>query len=322
MTRGAERKISVAIATYNRSAILPETVSYILGQTRPPDEIVVVDDGSTDDTATVVRALSEGPVPVRYLPQRNAGPGAALKQAIEACSHEWIAMCDDDDRWLPDHLERRHQLLEAFPDVDYAFSNFDSFGPGAKDDFEEFRNLSPDWWAATMTGTRGDFVRLGGELLRPFLQYNPVFPTSVCMTRALYERMGGIDAKFSRLGCWDAHFTWRSVLHGQVACDRRVTVSTRKHIQNFSRKRSQVNLQRAEMLTGAFHDGWIPNQYDADVRRAVVDSRIRAARWAWMERDFPLVRSALASVPSTHIPAGLRLRARIAQVATAVGWNT
>jgi glycosyltransferase involved in cell wall biosynthesis len=299
------RRISVAIATYNRAHILPETLSYILCQTAPADEIVIVDDGSSDNTPDVVKAH---PGPIRYLRIDNAGPGAALKTAIEACSSEWIAMCDDDDQWLPDHLERRHQMLNRFPEVDYSFSNFTSFGPGAQAGFDEFANIPARWWPREQMNEAGDYCHLGRGLFRQFLDYNPVFPTSVCLKRALYDAMGGIDAQFSRLGCWDAHFTWRSVLHGEVACDRRITVSTRKHVNNFSRKRSHVNLQRADMLGQAWADGWIPAPYRADVERALTEANLRAARWAWMDRDYDTFDTALARVAPGQIPVSLRAR--------------
>lgn len=306
------RQISVAIATYNRAHILPETVSHIMGQSTPPSEVVIVDDGSTDDTAMAVKAIK---APIRYVRIENAGPGVALKTAIEACSGEWIAMCDDDDQWLPDHLERRHRLLDQFPDVNYTFSNFNSFGPGAIAGFEEFANIPADWWPGDTSAVKDGFQRLGRDLFGQFLRYNPVFPTSVCMTRALYVAMGGIDPQFSRLGCWDAHFTWRSVLHGVVGCDSKITVSTRKHAQNFSRKRSQVNLQRAQMLGTAWHDGWIPAQYGPAVEQAIEQTCLRAARWAWTERDFAMIDSALAPVRPAHIPADIRWRRTFGRLA-------
>lgn len=71
--------VSVVIPTYNRARWLPETVASVLGQSVPPLEVLIVDDGSTDDTATVCAGM---PPPVRYLRQANAGVGAARNRGI------------------------------------------------------------------------------------------------------------------------------------------------------------------------------------------------------------------------------------------------
>lgn len=309
------RKVSVAIATYNRAHIIAETLGYILGQTYPPTEIVVVDDGSTDETRDVITSLDKSIV---YKRIENSGPGIALKTAIEATSNDWIALCDDDDRWRPDHLERRMALLDRFEDVDYTFSNFTSFGPDAKAGFDQFAAMPANWWSEFDAPDSDGFQRLGRGLLLKFLTKNPVFPTSVCFSRKLYQISGGIDPKFSRFGCWDAHFTWRCVLAGQVACDRHITVETRKHGGNFSRKRSRVMLERAAMLGAAWEDGWIPMAYEGAVSEAALASKIEALHWAWHEGDYAGMRRIWGELQSANVPRSLQWRAMLAYLP---GWS-
>jgi len=100
-------KVSVAIATYNGRGHLREQLASIAGQTRLPAELVVGDDGSTDDTLDIVRAFAEtAPFPVRILDKpTRMGFSDNFLSIAEACEHEAIAFCDQDDVWLPNKLE-------------------------------------------------------------------------------------------------------------------------------------------------------------------------------------------------------------------------
>ena len=94
--------VSAIITTYNYGRFIEGAIDSVLHQTRPPDEVVVVDDGSTDDTAAIVaRYRSRG---VRYIYQQNAGAGSARNRGIQATSGELVAFLDADDRWLPDKI--------------------------------------------------------------------------------------------------------------------------------------------------------------------------------------------------------------------------
>jgi glycosyltransferase involved in cell wall biosynthesis len=106
--------VSVIIPTYNGSRFLAETIESALAQTYPHKEILVVDDGSTDDTRAVVSRY-EGSV--RYVYQANAGTAAARNTGIRAASGSLIALLDHDDRWLPHKLERQVPYFLEDPEV-------------------------------------------------------------------------------------------------------------------------------------------------------------------------------------------------------------
>ncbi len=105
-------QVSVVIPTYNREGRVTRAIDSVLAQTRPVDEIIVVDDGSTDQTASVVRAY--GP-PVRYVHQENAGPAAARNRGITEARGTWITFLDSDDRWCPDKMANQMAILERYP---------------------------------------------------------------------------------------------------------------------------------------------------------------------------------------------------------------
>lgn len=111
--------VSIIIATYNRAHYLTTALNSIFNQTRLPDEIFIVDDGSTDDTCEVVNRYGTG---CRYAKIQNGGKSAALNFAIPQThgSHIWIF--DDDDVALPDALQSHLDFLAAHPDADFSYS--------------------------------------------------------------------------------------------------------------------------------------------------------------------------------------------------------
>jgi len=99
-----EPAVSVIIPAYNAARSISAAVRSAHRQTLPPREIIVVDDGSSDDTAAVISALS---IPVKFIVQENQGPGRARNHGALEAKGEWFAFLDADDEWLPDKLEKQ-----------------------------------------------------------------------------------------------------------------------------------------------------------------------------------------------------------------------
>lgn len=106
--------VSVIIPTYNRALICKRAVESVLAQTHGNVEIVVVDDGSKDNTREVIAGLDHR---VKYIYQANAGVSAARNTALEASTGDYIAFLDSDDTWLPWKLEAQLTVLRAFPEA-------------------------------------------------------------------------------------------------------------------------------------------------------------------------------------------------------------
>ena len=104
--------ISVIIPTYNRAHTLRRALDSVLAQTRPADEILVIDDGSTDTSREL---LAQHYPQVRYLYQDNAGVSAARNLGIKHASGDWLALLDSDDEWLPEKLARQSAAIDAQP---------------------------------------------------------------------------------------------------------------------------------------------------------------------------------------------------------------
>ncbi|MEJ2085068.1 MAG: glycosyltransferase family A protein [Acidobacteriota bacterium] len=106
--------ISVVIPTYNRKPLLGRAVESALNQTAPAHEIIVVDDGSTDDSHTYMqRHFPE----IRVIRQTRKGVSSARNRGVEASGGNWIAFLDSDDAWLPHKLEQQVESMRANPDL-------------------------------------------------------------------------------------------------------------------------------------------------------------------------------------------------------------
>lgn len=100
--------VSVIIPTYNRSKLITRAVDSALRQTYPNCEIIVIDDGSTDDTPQVLASYEDR---IKYIFQENSGHAAARNTGIRAARGQWVAFLDSDDIWLPEKLSRQIEIL-------------------------------------------------------------------------------------------------------------------------------------------------------------------------------------------------------------------
>ena len=117
--------VSVAMCTYNGERFLEAQLAGIAGQTKLPCELVICDDGSTDRTTEVIQAFARSvSFPVRFSRNPvNLGSTKNFEQAMGLCKGELIALCDQDDLWMPEKLERMSSILEREPKVAGVFSN-------------------------------------------------------------------------------------------------------------------------------------------------------------------------------------------------------
>jgi glycosyltransferase involved in cell wall biosynthesis len=134
----ASLKVSAVIPTYNRVDLVTRAIESALAALAPGDEIVVVDDGSTDDTVASVEAFGS---PVRLLRLPHGGAGVARNAGLAAAHGALVAFLDSDDEWFSDKIALQRTFFERRPDVLYAFSDF-----GVRlEDGTEHRCYLPHW---------------------------------------------------------------------------------------------------------------------------------------------------------------------------------
>ena len=179
--------VSVLIPVYNGAAFLPEALNSVRKQTFQDFEIIVVDDGSSDNSYALAQKFAAADGRIKTLRQANGGTQAARNTALHHASGEWIALLDQDDVWLPKKLEVQMALLAESPRANLLFTNYVHWD-GARDLGARYtkRHKFPN----------GD---VGTNLTRWCL----FGASTVMIRRAAAEGLGGFDSKFHLSGDWD-----------------------------------------------------------------------------------------------------------------------
>ena len=192
-------KVSAVIPSYNRAHRLPSAITSVLRQRLTDVEIVLVDDGSTDNTRAVVAEYGSL---VKYIFQPNAGVGAARNTGVRHATGEFVAFLDSDDRWQDFKMDVQLALLRAHPEVGLAFSDFvveksdgsvvangASLWSGREIDFPEMTRFAlqrstgttPEVWPA-------DSVECWvGPMYRQLLNELPILTSSVVVRRSVLD---------------------------------------------------------------------------------------------------------------------------------------
>jgi glycosyltransferase involved in cell wall biosynthesis len=157
-----ERSVSVVIPVYNGERYVGEAIESVLRQSEPPAEVLVVDDGSVDKSAAVVRAFHPK---VKYCMQENLGAAAARNTGVGLTTGYFLAFLDADDRWHPDKLKIQLSAFEQRPDLDMVFCRVDEF-------------LSPD----------SEVARSGGAQVRK--SFPAFLPSGLLVKRQAFDRVG------------------------------------------------------------------------------------------------------------------------------------
>ncbi len=169
--------VSVVIPARNAEATIVRAVQSVLAQTCSPDEIVVVDDASTDGTIRAARRC--GPVRIVAL-GRHGGAGAARNAGVRAAEGAWVAFLDADDEWLPEKLEKQRQRIEPHSDQSVIFCGSEEFS-------EDGTSLGD-----TMRGAPVDCSSLAWKSL---LRRNFIATPTAMVPRDLFLQLGGFDQR-------------------------------------------------------------------------------------------------------------------------------
>ena len=226
-------RLSVAIATYNRSAMVREAISAALGQSRAPDEIVVSDDASTDDTRQLLDRWSGHDPRLRVILQPvNSGGVANWNAAMMATGGDFIAWCSDDDRFTPDHLKASLDYLEAHPQIGMVHSSFVDVRETSSGPVEEARRLR----------SARPIVIHARNMFRYMTRYYdwPFHPSTLVMRREVWDRTGPFDPQYALA---DTDWFVRAVEQFPAALLPRYGVMNRRHAGNWSNRVGSARMQ-------------------------------------------------------------------------------
>ena len=225
--------LSVMIGVYNAAPYLAEAIESVLAQPYLPLELIIVDDGSDDDSAAVARSFGDSLV---YAYQENGGNGSARNHAVRLASGDLFAFLDADDRFTPDKLELQWAALVADPDLDVVFGHVEEF-------------CSPELTEAQRAGVRP-----------PAPEPMPwTAPNLMLIKRESFERVG-LFSESLKVGVtvdWYARATeagLRSLMLPQIVLERRL------HLTNNGLREQASRSQYAHVLKAAL-----------DRRRALAD---------------------------------------------------
>jgi len=226
-------RVSVAIVTYNRADMLRQAIEAAFAQTRPPDEVVVADDASTDHTWAMLEEFAHSEPRLRiFRRERNSGGAENWSFAIGRTEGDYIAWCSDDDRFTPSHLEASVDYLEEHPEVGLTHSGFvDAIEvPG------EAQTLPrPLRFADTR-------ILESRDLLAYVTRYYdwPFHPSTLVLRRTVWERTGPFQPSYALA---DTDWFVRAVERFPAALLARYGAYNRRHPGNWSNRLGTARMQ-------------------------------------------------------------------------------
>ena len=267
---GESPAISVIITTFNRANFLPETIDSILAQSFQNFELIVVDDGSTDNTREAVRRYGSR---VQYIYQPNRGPAAARNFGVQHAKGPWIAFQDSDDLSLPDHLESLYIYAQNFSACGMVFGN------GAYLDGPEHNRKT------IIPSKKSRRLEERGVGLADLFEKSIVRLQASMISKTAYESVGGMDESL-RI-CHDLDLFFRLFMRYSVGYLNRVVFLYRKHEGNITRDDELRLTENIKVIEKLLHD--YPRARDLlgsnSVARRLGYRYYRLAKGRWRRND-------------------------------------
>jgi peptidoglycan/xylan/chitin deacetylase (PgdA/CDA1 family) len=176
--------VSVVIPAYNAAGTIAETLASLRAQSFQHWEAIVVDDGSSDQTAAIASSVPERDGRIRLVSQSHAGVSAARNQGVSLARYDWVLCLDADDWLLPLHLERMTRALSADPHLDAVHCGWARVAPDGTHVGEKY---GPQW----------------DDLFPIVARYSPFAMHACLVRRSLIEAVGGFDSSLRTCEDWD-----------------------------------------------------------------------------------------------------------------------
>ena len=187
-------KVSVIVPTFNASIFLPETLTAIRSQTFTDHEVIIVDDKSTDNTREVFQNLGAKGIRYHYLEQNHGGPSRPRNIGTQMATGEYIAFCDSDDIWQPDHLAHAVNLLNSHHEVAMVFTDEEKIDDSTGQslgmflaDYDQFNKLRKKQVSAHF------FIIESSDAFPCLFFENFIMPSGVVIRKQIFENVGLFD---------------------------------------------------------------------------------------------------------------------------------
>lgn len=282
--------VSLVIPSYNRATLIGETIDSALAQDEAFHEIIVVDDGSTDGTAQILAGYGDRIKPIFLA---NGGVQRARNTGVAHATGDFVTLCDSDDLLTPDFLSTAMAWFRRHPEYEAFYSNFVTFNN---------LGLYPDKFSDAPKGffdgarSEGDYLYEIPDLYARTVEFQPLFMSGCIVSRALYQRLGGFDTRFNRVGGEDWEFTLRVLEAGKVVLCKRPLVHIRRHDSNDSVDSVHMVRGTAQILEYALQHHPLAAGYRDTIVKGINERRLSVFHVAFGRGDFAVAQEMLALV--------------------------
>ena len=243
--------VSVIIPTYNRYEALKRALTSIFSQTYTPFEVIVIDDGSTDNTSKIetfvtLNSIGSLAIEFRYFYQENRGVSSARNLGIEKSACDWIAFLDSDDEWHVDKLKEQTAFHKEYPDILMSYT-----------DEKWIRN-------GIEVKVPKKFRKYGGDIFSECLSHCIIAPSATIIHKDLLERVGVFDENLEVCEDYDL---WLRIAHGHKIglVDKKLITKYAGHDDQLSFKHWGMDRFRILALEKLLESmGEIPSQAEND----------------------------------------------------------
>jgi glycosyltransferase involved in cell wall biosynthesis len=274
--------LSLVIPTYNRAHLIIETIESALAQTVSFFEIIVVDDGSTDNTDYLLSTYQEK---IRFFRTENQGVQAARNRGVAEARSTFVTLCDSDDLFLPDYVEKITKHLASSEACNAIYCNFIIFDENK--DHSAKLSTAPNAFFADSVCVDNVYVKIP-DLYIKTLTYQPFFPTGLTIRKDFYASLGGFNIAFNGVGSEDWEFTLRVIEHTDVSLYKTPLVKIRKHSSNDSFDHVRQNIGEAKVLEYALKKHKTAKSREAIIKKSIENRRLLAFDGAYARGDFVL----------------------------------
>ncbi len=303
-------KISVVLPSYNRAHLIVESIHRIFAQTMSAAEIIIVDDGSTDLTGSVLAEYADR---ICVINMPNSGDMVARNTGLREATGDLVAFCDSDDLWQPDHLAAMAQFWSSGQGPIAAYADFQEVRDGQWSSTSKFASAPVGYWDG-MTPIDSTHVLFDRPIVNDLLQFQPFFPSCMVVDRVRFLALGGWDEGVSRMVGCDFATTLRIAEHPPIGVLRQPTVGIRKHAGNFSGDVQRMNLGDADVLDYVLATRPSLASSAAEIRHSIIQRRLAAFDTAFARGDFNAVHAILKILPATTLTPRNRVKALVSNL--------
>ena len=305
--------VSAIVPAYNRADFLEETLESLLGQSAPPKEVIVVDDGSMDHTPEILAAFG---AKIRTVRIENGGAPVARNVGARLATGDWLWLCDSDDLWSPDYQARCRGLAEHPLAPSVIFGNFRLVQDGALAETSKFESAPNGFWEGISTVDVGEDKIAVEAMYRHILRFQTMFQSTLMIKRDLFQSLGGFDESFARMGSEDFEFTLRAAGSSPIGVVTEPLVGIRRHAGNFSGNQLRNLLGEITILRHALAHHAAAKGLETIIEDEISERSLQALDYAFAKRDFTLVKALAANRGGLALTLADRVKVVISNILT------